>query len=100
MTNKNYAKSRQRFRLMILSNLKLENKKSLSHITLNLSINFILSLTKTFAKHETAKTNDISSDRQIQRMRKEQIMCITILLSFQKTTFYNGKCHCSRQQPK
>ena len=21
-------------------------------------------------------------------------------LSFQKTTFYNGECHCSRQQPK
>ena len=25
---------------------------------------------------------------------------VTIIGSFQKTAFYNGECHCSRQQPK
>ena len=50
-------------------------------------------------KH-TTKTVKATLFQKVIILKYHSKMTEKLFLSFQKTTFYNGECHCSRQQPK
>ena len=50
-------------------------------------------------KSNSKRTNNLDKISQLQNLTIWTLIKNNNL-SFQKTTFYNGECYCSRQQPK